>query len=176
MRIYLPDVKQKKGEAVPYQYEGKIPGHFGLGGEGDNFLRVDLDARGSADKIILNGTVEVMLEAECSRCLQNFEQRFRNDFTESFTVVPEEPGKDDPEVLAAEAANQLVVSGDYLYIDEYIRQVLILALTYNPLCKADCKGLCAGCGVDLNREPCLCKDEMKVDERLLKLKELIPGS
>lgn len=34
---------------------------------------------------------------------------------------------------------------------------LLLALPMNPVCVSGCAGLCAGCGVDLNRTPCSCQ-------------------
>ncbi|NLA05033.1 MAG: DUF177 domain-containing protein, partial [Firmicutes bacterium] len=45
---------------------------------------------------------------------------------------------------------------------------------YNPLCKPDCRGLCPGCGVDLNETTCSCEDESRIDLRWQKLKELRP--
>ena len=44
---------------------------------------------------------------------------------------------------------------------------LVLALPFNAFCKADCKGLCVGCGANLNLSTCQCgskKKESKVEE------------
>jgi uncharacterized protein len=32
----------------------------------------------------------------------------------------------------------------------------MLALPTRPLCDENCRGLCGGCGANLNREPCAC--------------------
>ena len=50
-------------------------------------------------------------------------------------------------------------------------EVFVLHLDTKNLCSPDCKGLCPGCGADLNREPCRCKKE--VDPRLAKLAQLL---
>ena len=39
------------------------------------------------------------------------------------------------------------------------------------LCSEDCKGLCPGCGVNLNHEACRCKKQ--VDPRLAALAKLL---
>ncbi|GAC1465961.1 MAG: hypothetical protein PVSMB7_10840 [Chloroflexota bacterium] len=41
-------------------------------------------------------------------------------------------------------------------LTEALRQNLLLAVEIVPLCSADCKGLCATCGANLNNEPCIC--------------------
>ena len=40
-----------------------------------------------------------------------------------------------------------------------------------PLCSESCKGLCAVCGTNLNKDSCTCKREWQ-DPRLAALKEL----
>lgn len=175
MRIYLPEIKQHKGEPVNFQFAGKIPEHFSVSQCGEGHLSLEVAARSSGDKVIVSGALEATMDSECSRCLQPFKQSFKSDFQEAFTLVPGLSASDDPESLAAEAANQLTVAGDYLYLDEYLRQVFILAQVYNPLCKPDCKGICAGCGAELNISACRCKTEPEPDARLAKLKELEHG-
>ena len=51
-----------------------------------------------------------------------------------------------------------------LELDELLGDVFILDLDTKNLCSEDCKGLCPGCGADLNVEPCRCPKE--IDPRL----------
>jgi uncharacterized protein len=37
-----------------------------------------------------------------------------------------------------------------------LRELLMAELPDTAYCRQDCKGLCPGCGADLNREPCRC--------------------
>lgn len=175
MRIYLPAVKNKKGETAAYQFKGKIS-EFNLNLTEDGDLDLAVNVRGSGDKIIASGTLEAGIQSDCCRCLKPFNHHFKADFQEAFTVVPGLVKSEEPEQLAAEAANQLTVTGDYLYLEEYIRQVFIVAQVYKPLCTPDCKGICAGCGADLNSSSCECREEQKVDSRLAKLKEFGTGA
>ena len=42
---------------------------------------------------------------------------------------------------------------------------LSLELPHTPLCDDECKGLCAGCGANLNKEECTCdKSDEEEDE------------
>ena len=43
-----------------------------------------------------------------------------------------------------------------LDLTEVTRQYAITILPMKPLCRSDCRGLCAKCGVDLNQEECHC--------------------
>ena len=65
----------------------------------------------------------------------------------------------------------LLMDGYELDMDEVVTTAFILAMDTKNLCSDDCKGLCSGCGVDLNVEPCRCKPE--VDPRLAALAQLL---
>lgn len=176
MRIYLPEVRMKAGEAVEYRFEEDLSSCFDDFPEGGT-LKVQVAVSYSGDNVIIRGNLEAAVETTCSRCLEPFTHHFKTDFSDAFTVLRVVPVNDAPDTLAAEAANLLTVTGDYLYLNEYIRQLIILAQEYSPLCNSDCKGICAGCGTDLNQAACRCADDDPlIDVRLLKLKELNSGS
>ncbi len=176
MYIYLPEVKMKSGEAVDYSFEKNLSDCFDDFPEGGN-LNLLVSVGCSGDKIMVSGSLQTSARAECSRCLESFTSHFRTDFADLFTLAEGTSSDENSELLALETANMQIVRGDYFYLDEYIRQMIILAQDYSPLCSPECKGLCAGCGTDLNRSTCRCdKDERSIDARLLKLKELRSGS
>ena len=60
---------------------------------------------------------------------------------------------------------------EQLDLDELMGEVFILNLDTKNLCSEDCKGICPGCGADLNKEACRCKRE--IDPRLAKLAQLL---
>ena len=59
---------------------------------------------------------------------------------------------------------------------DIIEQTLDFKIPASVLCKEDCKGLCQGCGANLNIEACSCNesanDEEIIDPRFAKLKDL----
>ena len=172
MWIHLPAVKQQEGEVLPYSFQGKIKDHFDSSAGEESVFKLELHLRYSDDEIMVWGKLQAEWEESCSRCLNPFNQQLDFDFDELFTVIPPVDKKSSPESLALETANELTVSGDYLYLNEYVRQLFVLGQANKPLCKPDCRGLCPGCGVDLNEGPCSCEEEAQIDLRWEKLKEL----
>ena len=58
-----------------------------------------------------------------------------------------------------------------LDLSAWARDAVALGLPDQILCRADCAGLCAGCGVDLNSEACVCAPP-EPDARWAKLAEV----
>jgi uncharacterized protein len=48
------------------------------------------------------------------------------------------------------------LSNDYVDLSEVLTEQLQLQVPFQPLCKADCKGMCSHCGADLNTGRCAC--------------------
>ena len=79
-------------------------------------------------------------------------------------------------LLAEELENDenddiLLLEEGKLNLEELSREVFILNMPSKMLCSEDCKGLCSGCGANLNRESCRCKKE--IDPRMAKLASLL---
>ena len=53
---------------------------------------------------------------------------------------------------------QPYVSGNYLDVDQLVRNELLLNLPMKVLCNENCKGICNRCGANLNYESCSCED------------------
>ena len=102
----------------------------------------------------------VRLEGPCMRCLGA-----------SALEIPvrareyHEPGAADEELRTP------YVTDGRLDLSAWARDAIALALPNKILCRADCAGLCAGCGADLNVERCRCEPE-PADPRWAKLGEL----
>lgn len=173
MRLYLPEIRKKRGRALVWHYAGPIPGSFGVETSPGDSLEVELKASATGDKILLEGTLQAALTVSCSRCLKPFRQNLKTDFGESFTVhLPGEKEKETT-LLAGEAAGELVQCGNYLCLKEYLRQLFLLMQELKPLCRADCPGICPHCGADRSSGGCCCEDRPG-DPRLGKLKDLLP--
>ncbi len=176
MYIYLPDIKARLGEVFDYSFDEELTDFHADFTEGGT-VKLAIEVSHSGQEVLVKGSIEASVEAVCSRCLEPFVQIVNTNFTESFAVVKDSAAEETPASLAVETANMLTVTGDFLYLDEYIRQLIILAEDHSPLCKPDCKGICSGCGTDLNVSNCQCvDDDSDIDIRLLKLKELKSGN
>lgn len=53
------------------------------------------------------------------------------------------------------------ISEDFVDLAEVVKEQLQLLVPFQPLCTADCKGMCANCGTDLNVGRCACAKLVK---------------
>ncbi len=100
----------------------------------------------------------------CDRCGQPFSKphQVQDDFYYSFDNSHRQT---DPELpILSKGAVEIEVSQE-------IRDLVILGLPFQTICREDCKGLCPNCGADLNTEPCTCPSGA-VDPRWAALQNL----
>jgi uncharacterized protein len=110
-------------------------------------------------QIVVRGTVCTIGVYACSRCLTPVSVERREDLTERY-------------VSETDDSNDAVLyDGDYIDLQEAVRETLILSEPLRVLCRPDCKGLCPHCGANLNDGPCGCPADA-VDPRLAVLGEL----
>lgn len=109
---------------------------------------VELDWRLEAvmDGVLVTGTATAALAGECVRCLEPIEDTISADFQELFLYEDDRSAdEEDDEVRRLE--------GDLLDLEPVLRDAVVLALPFQPLCREDCPGLCAECGARLADDP-----------------------
>jgi uncharacterized protein len=105
----------------------------------------------------------------CSRCLGDVAIPIRIEFAEEFYPSIDlrtgmaVPVPDNPDAFRIDAEHTLDV-------EEAVRQCWTAVMPMQPLCRPDCRGLCAQCGKDLNMGPCACRPVE--DERWSPLRKL----
>lgn len=112
-------------------------------------LRVESVVEG----VLVTGSVRGSLALECARCLKGFQGSADVQVCELFAAPGHEVGDDAYQVTGLE-----------IDLEPMLREALTLELPLRPLCRDDCKGLCAHCGRDLNDGPCACTDD-EIDPR-----------
>ncbi len=111
------------------------------------------------------GAFDAHLPLECVRCLEPFAFPLHVRVDELF-VYPAQ-GAADP-LLAIPETGILDLSG-------LLRECLLLDVPIQPLCRADCLGLCPLCGANRNLKTCHHPD-LEVDPRLEVLRSLLSES
>ena len=99
-------------------------------------VRLDLRIESVMEGVLVSGTATADVAAQCGRCLEPVRSTVAADIQELFGYGPD---PDDPDAP--------VLSGDLLDLEPVVHDAVVLALPLNPLCAADCAGLCPGCGV-----------------------------
>jgi uncharacterized protein len=124
--------------------------------------RLEVAVRRTGERFHLRGRLEADVEIACDRCLGTFDIAVRPEF--DYYLVPRRPVDEWAEVEIDETARR-EVEVDRLELDllHLAREQVRLGLPMKALCRDDCRGLCSGCGADLNREDCRCQDDSGVD-------------
>ena len=131
------------------------------------------------DGVYVESTVSGVIHCDCMRCLQSARVAITVTFTEEYVAsVDVTTGANLVKTIDTEDDDDdrfFINEQHLLDLGEALREYALLELPMRPLCKSDCRGLCAGCGVDLNVETCRCHQE-PVDERFAALKALLDSS
>ena len=137
----------------------------------------DIDLHGDDDaNVFARGQLHGWFEIACSRCIGVVRVPLQE--TLAVTYVPKDrlpadnPVNDEiPEdTLQLDDDDLYGYEGEQLDLEPLLREHLILAVPFAPLCSESCKGLCPQCGSDRNRETCTC--EPPIDPRLAALKNI----
>jgi uncharacterized protein len=135
LKFALRDIP-KTGISV---HRSVTPEEIGLTKE-DLDLRSNLDVRVDISRVgetvLADAVVNVDYGFQCARCLEDFSRGRIKEYHFDYEVKG---------------------NMDVYDVGEDIRQELILGVVQRALCKMDCKGICAGCGANLNIESCKCK-------------------
>jgi len=103
----------------------------------------------------------VSVSGPCMRCLEQADPRFEVDAREV-----EQPGTSDDEL-----SSPYVNDDGELDLAAWARDAVALTLPAQITCRADCAGLCAQCGANLNEDPDHAHDAAP-DPRWAKLSEI----
>ena len=96
--------------------------------------------------LLVTGSAFVELETECVTCLDRIKVKVGDPkICVHIEKVPEEEVDMTPE----------------------IREDILLAMPSRFKCSENCKGLCSGCGVNLNTEKCRCSAKKKKQKQPL---------
>ena len=162
MRLDLKNIIHVPGGVCPFSYELDLSDlEFGGAHPIDQPVLVTGQVRNMAGALVLEGTAATTLHLVCDRCAKPFA---REKTVRLETLLAQE--------LADERSEDEIVllDGDEVDLDDVAATAFVLAMDSKNLCSEDCKGICPGCGADLNAEPCRSKPE--VEPRLAVLAQL----
>jgi uncharacterized protein len=121
-------------------------------------VRIEVLMESVIEGIMVSGPLSGQMVFRCARCLKDFARDFRYEVQEVFS-----PG-------AAADADEYPIAEGHIDLEPMVRDTLVLAMPFSPLCREDCLGLCERCGGDRNLGECTCGPEL--DPRWAGLDEL----
>ena len=150
LKVDLGNLERRRTLRIEGRFEADDDLFEGLPFTYEEPLHVALNATwaGSGELVVRGGVVGTVCQ-ECRRCLERIERQIEVDIT--FLFVPSDLlEEDDGETHRLETGVREIDLGPYL------RDEVVLAIPSFPECRVDCRGLCAGCGKNLNEFECKC--------------------
>lgn len=134
-------------------------------------LELDLRLESVMEGVLVSGTVRGRAAGECVRCLEEVDLAVDAELQELFAypdrVVDDEDDDDYVRVL-------VLVDEYHIDLGPVLRDAVVLALPFQPVCRDDCPGLCSECGARLADDPG--HGHEAVDPRWAALQDLVPDS
>ncbi|MDQ7000649.1 MAG: DUF177 domain-containing protein [Mariprofundus sp.] len=117
----------------------------------DVHWRAELEHVG--DVYRLCGQWHGLIRRQCSRCNAEFDWQAEGQSAWEFQLG------DEPQQAESESVCEYVAPPGEINLLDLLREDIWLAWKADVICSDSCQGLCQGCGVDLNREPCQCAQD-----------------
>jgi uncharacterized protein len=146
------ELGRRPGSQRKKSFSAEAPAELGieiLGVPEGSSIDIDLRLEAVMEGVLVTGTARATLTGECARCLEPIEDTITVDLQELFVY-------DDPHHAARENELDDEVSrleGDLIDLEPLLRDAVVLALPFQPLCQDECPGLCIDCGARLADDP-----------------------
>jgi uncharacterized protein len=127
-------------------------------------VELDLRLESVVEGVLVSGSAMVEVRGECVRCLGDISDELEVGIQELYVYPGFEPDDD----LASR------LEGDLIDLEPLLRDEVVLDLSFQPLCRDDCLGLCVECGANLNNDPAH-RHEAHLDPRWEALRGLEGG-
>jgi uncharacterized protein len=178
------ELGRRPGSQRKLSFSAEAPAGLGidiLGVPEGSTVDIDLRLEAVMEGVLVTGTATAALEGECARCLEPITDTVTVDLQELF--VYDDPDHDSRGPARGDDEDDDVsrLEGDLIDLEPLLRDAVVLALPYQPLCRDDCPGLCTECGARLADDPGHRHDE-PIDPRWAVLGEIVvtdeqdPGS
>lgn len=163
MKLDLKQFAQEPGAVLPFSFQMDLSGVEWNGARPfTQPIQAEGRVRNMAGALMLSARLTAELSLSCDRCAKPFVRGKTVDY-ETLLALELANGEDGDIVL--------LDPDGALELDELLQEVFLLEMDTKNLCSEDCRGICPGCGADLNHESCRCKRE--IDPRLAKLAQLL---
>lgn len=105
-------------------------------------------------RIRAQGTIRTAISLVCVRCLEQFELKVHSRF--DIILFPKDMVEARSTALDEDELEYIFYDNDQIDMEKILTEQVNLFVPFKPVCKADCKGICPGCGANLNHGACPC--------------------
>ncbi|MBQ9358892.1 MAG: DUF177 domain-containing protein [Abditibacteriota bacterium] len=169
MKLDLNEIALCSGKRYTYTLQEEPLGRLSDELDNDTPVTGELTFSNTGSAICVRGSFETELSAVCSRCLEPYRLKLGDTIDE---ILPLGGEPSDSELYLDDEACP-IFRNNIFDLTELLRQCILVQAPSWGVCSKDCKGLCPGCGANLNREECACDKSEFLNPAFAKLSELI---
>jgi uncharacterized protein len=141
--LNVRDLVHRPGEMRERTIDATLPEQFGAGAAvvpagSELTMRVRLE--GLHEGVLVTAEADTTATGECVRCLDPVSIPVQVEFQELFAYSPDE-------------AFDFAVQDDHVNLEPVVRDAVVLALPFQPVCRPDCPGLDPDTGEKLSDHP-----------------------
>lgn len=152
--VDIVDLPHQIGSVKDVRVETAAPADLGtdvIGVPEGSPVVLDAQLTSMEDGVLARGRADVRIHGRCVRCLRDLDEDRTVAFDELYYLprAAEARAADDDE----EVEDLLLVGETDLDLEPALRDALVPALPFRPLCRPDCAGLCPECGRRVDNLP-----------------------
>lgn len=132
----------------------------------DSDIEFHIDLVRTVGEVSVLGKIGFSAVSQCSRCLSDVSVDTNLDVKLILSPSDEEKKKESGGDIDYET-----YQGRTIDLNDYMRGQVNLSLPYKVVCAEECRGLCGGCGRNLNEQQCGCETQTE-DSRFAILKNI----
>nr|MDQ3383210.1 YceD family protein [Actinomycetota bacterium] len=108
-------------------------------------VEVELRMESVVEGVLATGSVRSTATGMCVRCLDDVAEEVVVTFQELF-AYPDRAAHHQRVSGEQEQDDQRALDQDLMDLEELVRDAVVTTLPFQPVCRADCPGLCSECG------------------------------
>lgn len=140
MKVSIERIKKEKNVVLSYEDEQFVKKDIEYRTTGPLKINVTLSLAGE-ENIRIRGEIEGQFNLTCDRCCAEFIENKKLSIDEIIELEKKE------------------ITEHVVELDSKIRDIVLISFPVKLLCSPTCKGICSGCGANLNKENCKCKNK-----------------
>mgnify|MGYP001191779076 CR=1 FL=1 len=163
----------KKGDSIDI-CESAVFAELPVGVTVTSPVRVNVTVNDLGVCFNVHAYAEVDYKTYCDRCAEEVHGSHSASI-ERIVVADKLSTNDEDDSISPDSDDytRIVLIDTYIDIDADIIEELALMFPTSILCREDCAGICPGCSVNLNEQPCRCVEEKELDPRFAVLAKLL---
>lgn len=119
-------------------------------------VRAEIILERKGRRVFLEGTMNAELVIYCDRCLEPYVYQAPNEIRAVFELMENSLHSKAEHSLSRNEMDTILLKVPAIDVFDFLKQHVVLNVPLKSICRPDCKGLCAGCGANLNICKCQC--------------------